>query len=211
VTPSIIFDFDGTLTVGDGPVLAFAREAAPAAGARFLERVEGVLGHLKAGSSRFLDGYDLVSSLAAAEGIDRVLSDLNARASFDEFHFAVGKPEGLSVVVRRALAAGPVLAVGNIFDLDLAPAQAAGADTALVGANTAICPAPVTMRGRTLADLRSEIETWTAAAAAAVDPPRQQARTPSAKGEPEHAQVHPRGRHRRSPRPGPRQLLQRHE
>ncbi|WP_292700871.1 HAD family hydrolase [Microbacterium sp. 69-10] len=76
MTPTIIFDFDGTLAVGDGPVLAFARFAAEAAGDDYISRVESALAAYERGASAYRDGYDVVSSLARADGVDE--STLNA-------------------------------------------------------------------------------------------------------------------------------------
>lgn len=69
MSPSIIFDFDGTLAVGDGPVLAYARYVAPAAAPDYLERVESALKDFATGASEYRDGYDVVGSLAIADGV----------------------------------------------------------------------------------------------------------------------------------------------
>lgn len=222
---TIIFDFDGTLAVGNGPVLAYAGQVVEAAGDGFLQRVAEGLAEFEAGNSRYRDGYDVVGTLAAAEGVtaaqlgqayqrsrellgtdtapvatmpglgdfltglhrharlvlatnapqtgvDHVLDSWGVRGAFDALHFTVGKPAGLTALVRDALAKGPVLAVGDIAEYDLAPAWSQGADTALVGATAADDHVTVTMRGRTLADLRTAIESWAAAAAQAPESPR---------------------------------------
>lgn len=241
MTASIIFDFDGTLAVGNGPVLAYARQLAAVAPDGFLERVEAGLAEFEAGSSRFRDGYDVVGSLATADGVtaaelsgayarsrellgtedapvatmpglddflaelgrharlvlatnapevgvDRVLDSWGVRESFDALHFTVGKPAGLAAVVREALADGPVLAIGDIAEYDLAPAWSQGADTALVGATAADSHLSVTMRGRSLAELRTAIEAWAAAAApASPSPVSQDADSTTRKVAPHHA------------------------
>ncbi|GAB3163387.1 HAD family hydrolase [Myceligenerans halotolerans] len=222
--PSIIFDFDGTLAVGHGPVLAYARLLAPRANTGYLARVEAALGEHAKGDLTYRDGYHVAAAIAAADGvdaaaadtayrqsrrqlgsenapvstmpgladflttlrphadlllatnaprdgIDTVLDGWGARDLFDELHFRVGKPQGIVEIARRALAAGPVLSVGDIAEYDLAPAAALGADTALVGATAESSPASVTMRGASLADLRTDIETWAATAAAGVSAP----------------------------------------
>lgn len=222
--PSIIFDFDGTLAVGHGPVLAYARELAAQASADYLERVETALAEHAQGDPTYRDGYHLAATIAAADGvgpdaadvayrasrellgsdqapvstmpglaaflttlrphadlllatnapsdgIDALLKTWGARDLFDELHFRVGKPQGIVEIARRALAAGPVLSIGDIAEYDLAPAAALGADTALVGATAASSAASVTMRGASLADLRTDIETWAATAAAGVSAP----------------------------------------
>lgn len=218
MTPSIIFDFDGTLAIGHGPVLAYARLLAPAAAPGFLQRVEAELVRYDNGATDFRDGYNIVASLGAAdgvpeatmaaaytssraqlgtaqapvesmpelkallsalgqyahlvlatnapgEGVDRVLANWNVQDRFDEQHFNVGKPAGLHNIVESALDRGPVLAIGDIAEYDLAPALQLGADTALVGATATTSTAPVTMRGASLEHLASDIQTWAAQAA----------------------------------------------
>ncbi|MDN5732176.1 MAG: HAD family hydrolase [Yaniella sp.] len=218
MTPSIIFDFDGTLAIGHGPVLAYARLLAPAAAPGFLQRVEAELVRYDNGATDFRDGYNIVASLGAAdgvpeaimaaaytnsraqlgtaqapvesmpelkavlsalgqyahlvlatnapgEGVDRVLANWNVQDRFDEQHFNVGKPAGLYNIVESALDRGPVLAIGDIAEYDLAPALQLGADTALVGATAMTSTAPVTMRGASLEHLASDIQTWAAQAA----------------------------------------------
>lgn len=225
--PSIVFDFDGTLAVGHGPVRAYARIAAESAAEGYAERVEAELARYDAGESAYRDGYDIVGSLAADDGvapevleaayqrsrdalgtplapvetadgldalltglgrharlvlatnapetgIDRVLRAWGVRDRFDELCFTVGKPAGLTALVARLLEDGPVLAIGDIAEFDLVPALALGADTALVGATAAgaqHAQLPVTMRGCSLAALRTEIETWAATAASSSPAP----------------------------------------
>lgn len=70
MTPTILFDFDGTLAVGDGPVLAFARQVAEHAGSGYLERVMATLRDHDAGAAtQFRDGYDVVGTLARQDGV----------------------------------------------------------------------------------------------------------------------------------------------
>lgn len=218
---SIIFDFDGTLAIGHGPVLAYADEAAAFAGADFRSRVDEALADFDSGDRTYRDGYDIVGSLAAADGVDedtlsgayrrsrvklgtadapvRTIEDLDGflaalaphaelilatnapeqsihqvldswgvRERFDAVHFNVGKPLGLVDIARHAYVRGPVLAIGDIVEFDLAPAWAMGADTALVGATAFDSAAPVTMRGSSLADLRDGILNWARAHSASV-------------------------------------------
>ncbi|MBC9945094.1 HAD family hydrolase [Leucobacter sp. cx-328] len=218
MAPSIVFDFDGTLATGHGPVREYARIVAPLTDAGFADRVETELEQFDAGLSSYRDGYDIVGSLARASGItvaetqtaydgsrealgtqrapvstmpdlagflaglaqsatlvlatnapnvgvDRVLDSWGVREYFTELHFVVGKPAGLIHLVSRLRESGPVLAIGDIAEFDLAPASELGADTALVGATAPHSPASVTMRGASLADIRPEIEAWAATAA----------------------------------------------
>lgn len=66
---SIVFDFDGTLAVGHGPVRAYARAVAERAQPRFRERVDVALKNYDLGENRYRDGYDIVGSFAAEDGI----------------------------------------------------------------------------------------------------------------------------------------------
>ncbi|MBS3181503.1 HAD family hydrolase [Leucobacter manosquensis] len=226
MAPSIVFDFDGTLAIGHGPVRAYAACVADGAAVepRFIERVDAELARYDAGASSYRDGYDIVGSLAEAAGVSdgdraaayersrtRLGSDLavvdtiadldsalerlgrsarlvlatnapetgvaavldawGVRDRFDELHYTVGKPVGLARLIERLIAEGPVLAIGDIFEFDLAPAAALGADTALVGATAATAPVSVTMRGRSLADLVPDLHTWAASAASSTSAP----------------------------------------
>jgi FMN phosphatase YigB (HAD superfamily) len=107
----------------------------------------------------------VLATNAPGAGIRPVLDGWGVTALFDELHYTVGKPSGLVPIIRAAVAEGPVLSVGDIFEFDLAPAAELGAATALVGATAERSPATVTMRGRTLADLYGDIEAWAATAA----------------------------------------------
>ncbi|WP_407317594.1 HAD family hydrolase [Isoptericola halotolerans] len=228
MTPTILFDFDGTLAVGDGPVLAFARQVAEHAGPGYLERVMATLrDHDEGMATQFRDGYDIVGTLARQDGVDpsalqqaylasrrllgtpeapvdaapglaqflealprtadvvlatnapgvgieRLLTTWGVRERFTDLHYEVGKPVGLTPIVQAALADGPVLAVGDIVENDLAPAAALGAATALVGPAAATPPADVTMHARTLDALADDITAWartaTTAATTALPP-----------------------------------------
>lgn len=215
MTRSIIFDFDGTLAVGHGPVMAYARAVAPYANQAFAERVEAELRAFDGGASRYRDGYHVVAELASqdgvsagtmnqaylasravlgtpeapvdapaglgallddlhrhaeihlatnapATGVEQVLETWGVRKYFDHVHVGVGKPDGLYPIVERALASGPVLAIGDIVAFDLQPALDLGAETALVGPAATSSDADVTMRGTDLAALRDELLAWAA-------------------------------------------------
>lgn len=223
--PTIIFDFDGTVALGDGPITAFAREIAQRTGdSTFASRATVALAAFESGDAPYRDGYDAVTRVATADGVDadileasygssrallgspeaevvppeglaEFLATVGASArlvlatnapgdgvvavltawgiadAFDAMHFTVGKPGGLVPVMRDALAEGPVLAIGDIAEFDLAPGTTLGADTALVGATFARSDAPVTMRGRTLADLYAEITDWVTTASSSPSTP----------------------------------------
>lgn len=67
--PVLIFDFDGTVAIGDGPLLAYARAVAvhTASADAF---VSAVAAHLAAPTSDVIDGYDAVRRLAFDAGVD---------------------------------------------------------------------------------------------------------------------------------------------
>lgn len=226
MAPSIVFDFDGTLAIGHGPVRAYAACVADGAAVApgFIDRVDGELARYDAGESTYRDGYDIVGSLAEAagvtldaraeayersrtrlgselavvdtiDGLDAALETLGrsarlvlatnapetgvaavldawgVRDRFDELHYTVGKPVGLERLIERLITEGPVLAIGDIFEFDLAPAAALGADTALVGATAENSTASVTMRGRSLADLVPDLHAWAASVASSTSAP----------------------------------------
>lgn len=73
---TLLFDFDGTISLGSGPVLAYARSAAAelprAEAAAFIETVRVTLDAHPSGrvpGSAAIDGYDLVRVLSAEHGI----------------------------------------------------------------------------------------------------------------------------------------------
>lgn len=68
--PILIFDFDGTVAVGDGPVVAYARGVADAAdlGHGFAEEIARRLA--ASNTSDVIDGYDLVRVAALEAGAD---------------------------------------------------------------------------------------------------------------------------------------------
>ncbi|MGO2745667.1 HAD family hydrolase [Microbacterium sp.] len=219
MTATIVLDFDGTIALGAGPLEAFARAVATAADdAEFADRAIAAITAFERGEHDGRDGYDVISTLAARQGVSadaleeayqssrallgsehaaitppngladflervrshaRVALATNAPGAgirpvlegwrvadlFDAMHFTVGKPAGLVPILREAVAEGPVLSVGDIFEFDLAPAAELGAATALVGATAVNSTADVTMRGRTIADLYGDIEAWAAESA----------------------------------------------
>ena len=68
--PAVVFDFDGTVCIGDEPVRAYAAavlarsEAAPAVASEVTEALESFLSG-RSGASDFLDGYAAVAALTA--------------------------------------------------------------------------------------------------------------------------------------------------
>lgn len=104
----------------------------------------------------------VLATNAPATGIDRALRSLGIADAIGEQHHDVGKPAGLTPIIAEHLARGPVLAVGDIWEFDLAPAHQLGADTALVGVREPSEARP-TLRGATLSDLYDPIRAWVTA------------------------------------------------
>lgn len=92
MAPSIVFDFDGTLAVGHGPVRAYARAVANGA-SQYLEAVDAELARYDAGESAFRDGYDIVGSLAAAEGLSAAALEQAYQRSREELGTAAAPVE----------------------------------------------------------------------------------------------------------------------
>ncbi len=68
---TVVFDFDGTIALGDGPVLAYARHAASlAADPELFEEVLSALAGLANHRSPYRDAYDAVAQVALARGLD---------------------------------------------------------------------------------------------------------------------------------------------
>ncbi len=216
--PTVVFDFDGTIALGHGPVLAYARHVgALADDPGLVEDARAALQKVDAGDATYRDGYDAVRQVALSHavpvevlgraylasrselgsatapveapvglgefladlarsaqlvlatnapeiGVDHVLQLLGAADHLVERHFSIGKPDGLVAILTDHLADGPVLAVGDIWAYDLAPAAELGADTALVGFTAQSADPKPTMSGTTLADLYGEITNWAASA-----------------------------------------------
>ncbi|MFC7375124.1 HAD family hydrolase [Brachybacterium sp. GCM10030268] len=101
----------------------------------------------------------VLATNAPEAGVERALIALGIEHSLHERHHDVGKPVGLEPIITHHLARGPVLAVGDIWEFDLAPAARLGADTALVGVRE-VPEARPTLRGETLTDLYEPIRDW---------------------------------------------------
>lgn len=215
---SVVFDFDGTIALGRGPLDAYARCVGELAGSAVAEACVEAVRQFLTGTSAYLDAYAAVRSAAIEHGVDdallsraylrsrellatdeapihppagfepfmtalsgvarcvvatnapligldRALGVLGIAGLITEVHAAVGKPGGLDAIVAALLADGPTLAVGDIWDNDLAPAQRMGADTALVGVGRV--RGKPTMRGADLTDLYDDILGWAARQAGA--------------------------------------------
>ncbi len=208
---SVVFDFDGTIALGRGPLDAYARCVGELAGRHVAEAAVEAVREFSTGTSSHLDAYAAVRAAALAHGVDDALlsraylhsrellatdaAPIHPPAGLAEFmaelsglarcvvatnaptiglgralqvlgiadlvtdvHAAVGKPAGLDAIVAALLVGGPTLAIGDIWDNDLAPAQRLGADTAFVGVGRVL--GTPTMRGASLTDLYDDILGW---------------------------------------------------
>lgn len=98
--PTIVFDLDGTLALGDGPISAYARAIATRIGDdSFGERATVALIAHAAGETSYRDGYHAVATLAAEDGVSAEI----VSAAYDESRALLGAagatvspPEGLS-------------------------------------------------------------------------------------------------------------------
>ncbi|KIP53512.1 hypothetical protein SD72_02100 [Leucobacter komagatae] len=102
--PVLIFDFDGTVSLGDGPVRAYAQAVAAAAGAGE-DLLSDVARMLSGELSRYVDGYDLVRQAALEYGLtDRELSRayLESRDLLATVHAPIAAPSGLEAFLRGA-------------------------------------------------------------------------------------------------------------
>jgi phosphoglycolate phosphatase-like HAD superfamily hydrolase len=100
VKPTIIFDFDGTLALGDGPIEAYARAIASGIGDEsFVARADAELRAFASGASPYRDGYDAVARLATADQVPAAVISAayeDSRALLGTDGAAVTTPSGLS-------------------------------------------------------------------------------------------------------------------
>jgi phosphoglycolate phosphatase-like HAD superfamily hydrolase len=208
---SVVFDFDGTIALGSGPLDAYAQCVGELAGPEVAKACLDAVHDFNTGTSLHLDAYAAVRAAALEHGVDDALlsraylrsRELLATAAapihppdgFAEFmtelagfarcvvatnapdigleralqalgiadvvttvYAAVGKPAGLDVIISALMADGPTLAIGDIWENDLAPAQRLGADTAFVGVGRVL--GTPTLRGASLTDLYDDILSW---------------------------------------------------
>ncbi|GAA2009709.1 HAD family hydrolase [Microbacterium ulmi] len=100
--PTIIFDFDGTVALGDGPLLAYARAVAESAlpDAGF---VDAVALSLRGPRADVVDGYDLIRREALARGVgddDLAAAYALSRAQLGGPAALVEAPRGLAAFLR---------------------------------------------------------------------------------------------------------------
>jgi FMN phosphatase YigB (HAD superfamily) len=101
--PVLIFDFDGTVALGDGPVLAYAASVAAAGrlSESFIADVRRGLGDPTAENA--VDGYDLVRILAL-------------RAGADEAHLAFGYRASRGMLATTAAPIGTPAGLARLLD-----------------------------------------------------------------------------------------------
>lgn len=101
VTATIILDFDGTIALGAGPLEAFARGIAAAAGdAAFTDRAMDAVSAFERGESEARDGYDVFSTLAGEQGVTVDALEAayqSSRALLGSEKAAIAPPTGLAV------------------------------------------------------------------------------------------------------------------
>ena len=102
---TVLFDFDGTVVLGHGPVRAYAgavaRRISAADASRFLEEFDAALDPM---TEDVLDGYDLVRLVAERHGVDAAtLGDayLESRMQLGTAAVPVSAPEGLGAFLER--------------------------------------------------------------------------------------------------------------
>ena len=104
VNSILLFDFDGTIALGDGPVLAYAQQVATALGGQD-DLVDTIRTMLAAADTDALDGYDAVRRAAEARGADAPLLSAAYRASRAQLGTAaapITAPDGLADFLRGA-------------------------------------------------------------------------------------------------------------
>lgn len=123
----ILFDFDGTVATGPGPVLAYAREVAAtlpgADGGALVDAVEaGLAGGPPVGDVVPLDGYDLVRILATRAGAseaDLGAAYLRSRELLGGDRAPVVAPDGLAEHLSALRADATVVLATNAPDIRL--------------------------------------------------------------------------------------------
>lgn len=124
---TIIFDFDGTIALGDGPVIAYAQQVAAG-----LSDPEGFLGGIRtalaAGDEGALDGYDAVRRAAEAQSADAEhlsRAYLASRAQLGTSDALITAPEGLAEFLADVAGEAERVLVTNAPDIRLEEALAA--------------------------------------------------------------------------------------
>ncbi|WP_447913391.1 HAD family hydrolase [Microbacterium phyllosphaerae] len=111
----LLFDFDGTIALGDGPVLAYAAQVAAALGddGSFVESIRSALA---ASGGDALDGYDAVRRAATQRGADSRLLSAAYRASREQLATPAAPiiaPDGLADFLTESAADAERMLVTN--------------------------------------------------------------------------------------------------
>lgn len=118
--PAVIFDFDGTVALGDGPLRAYARAVEELGG------VTGIEQALAVPAPDLLDGYDVIRAAAEDRGVTPdILSAayLASRELLGTAEAAVTAPAGLADFLRAAGEAGALrILATNAPDVRIAEA-----------------------------------------------------------------------------------------
>jgi phosphoglycolate phosphatase-like HAD superfamily hydrolase len=117
VTRTVIFDFDGTLALGRGPIDAYVSEVIAATGeSTFAAEVSETLGEFDAGRSTAIDAYDAVRQAAVARGVETEALQLAYRRSREALgtdDALVEGPEGIVPFLERLGQAADVVLATN--------------------------------------------------------------------------------------------------
>ncbi|MDZ8173059.1 HAD family hydrolase [Microbacterium xanthum] len=103
MTGTIVFDLDGTLALGDGPIVAYAHSLAGFAGDGLLARAEAELASFAAGGSDYRDGYHAVGTVAEDAGVaadDIRTAYETSRRVLGTPAAPVAPPEGIADLLR---------------------------------------------------------------------------------------------------------------
>ncbi|WP_420115070.1 HAD family hydrolase [Pseudactinotalea sp.] len=108
--PTVVFDFDGTLALGRGPLDAYARALAEHGGETVVADCLAAVGAFDAGETNFDDAYDAVASTARSHGVTEQQLSLAYLASRElvatdaaPIHAPAGLPEFMTELAEHAI------------------------------------------------------------------------------------------------------------
>lgn len=117
MSTTVIFDFDGTLTVGSAPVDAYAGEVAALVGDQEIVAAFGAhMASFEAGDPGFIDGYDVVRHVAHERGVsDATLTSAyeRSRERLATESVPIAAPQGLAGFLEDLLAVADVVLATN--------------------------------------------------------------------------------------------------
>lgn len=126
MTRTVIFDFDGTVAIGRGPVEAYLAEVVTRTGDTSLaDSVADGLVSYEAGESEALDGYDVVRRAATDRGVPATVLDeayRASRASLATPAAPIVAPAGLADHLSRLSVRARIVIATNAPSTRLAPA-----------------------------------------------------------------------------------------